>query len=119
MFSAVTLLIFVITMLMKTDLWVLFVIVFGVIMLIMNGINNLITSMVPLSLENNADTGAIAGILNCCCYAGSTISSYGLGTIADNFGWSGVFRLLFIASLICVGTSAVFGLVSRFADKNK
>ena len=117
MFSAVTLLIFVITMLMKTDLWVLFVIVFGVIMLIMNGINNLITSMVPLSLENNADTGAIAGILNCCCYAGSTISSYALGVVADTYGWHGVFDLFFICSVAVTVTATLFAAISAIAKK--
>ena len=89
-----------------------------VVSLVMSGSNNVITSMAPLTVKT-ANAGMLAGLMNGCSYIGSTISSYGLGTIADNFGWSGVFRLLFIASLICVGTSAVFGLVSRFAGKNK
>ena len=89
-----------------------------VVSLVMSGSNNVITSMAPLTVKT-ANAGMLAGLMNGCSYIGSTISSYGLGTIADNFGWSGVFRLLFIASLICVGTSAVFGLISRFAGKNK
>lgn len=89
-----------------------------VVSLVMSGSNNVITSMAPLTVKH-ANAGMLAGLMNGCSYIGSTISSYGLGTIADNFGWSGVFRLLLIASVICVVTSAVFALISRFADKNK
>lgn len=36
----------------------------------------------------------LAGILNGFCYLGSTISSYGLGAVADASGWRAVFVLL-------------------------
>ena len=89
-----------------------------VVSLVMSGSNNVITSMAPLSVKtSNADM--LAGLMNGCSYIGSTISSYGLGTIADNFGWSGVFRLLLAASSICVVVSAIFGLISRFIGKSE
>ena len=48
-----------------------------------------------------------AGILNGFCYVGSTISSYGLGFIAEHFGWSSVFWTLlgfcFIVAIVWIG----------------
>ena len=57
-------------------------------------LNNLITSMFPLFMRGKINSGLIAGVLNGFCYLGSTISAYGLGTIADNFGWTAVFLAL-------------------------
>ena len=54
-------------------------------------------------MKGKINSGLIAGILNGFCYLGSTISSYGLGTIADNFGWTIVFWVLFgVCTLVCV-----------------
>lgn len=59
-----------------------------------SSLNSLITSIFPLFMRGKVNSGLIAGILNGFCYLGSTISSYGLGTIADNFGWIYVFWTL-------------------------
>ena len=68
---------------------------FAIVSCLMAGVNNIITSMVPLNLKKNgANSGLLAGLLNGCCYLGSTISSYGLGAVADGFGWRAVFVLL-------------------------
>lgn len=66
----------------------------GIIMCMMNGVNNVITAIAPLKMRDNVDSGKIAGILNGFCYLGSTISAYGLGAIADHSGWNAVFYLL-------------------------
>ena len=68
---------------------------FAIVSCLMAGVNNIITSMVPLHLkEQGANSGMLAGILNGFCYLGSTISSYGLGAVADRFDWVAVFILL-------------------------
>lgn len=59
-----------------------------------SSLNSLITSIFPLFMRGKVNSGLFAGILNGFCYLGSTISSYGLGAIADNFGWTAVFWAL-------------------------
>lgn len=74
---------------------VLTVIIFGLVSCLMAAVNNVITSMVPLHLKDKINSGKLAGILNGFCYLGSTLSSYTLGAVADGFGWTYVFYLLF------------------------
>ena len=59
-----------------------------------SSINSLVTSIFPLFMRGKVNSGLFAGIINGFCYVGSAISSYGLGVIADNFGWMSVFVLL-------------------------
>ncbi len=59
-----------------------------------SSLNSLITSIFPLFMRGKVNSGLFAGVLNGFCYLGSTISSYGLGAIADNFGWTAVFLTL-------------------------
>ena len=58
-------------------------------------------------MKRELNSGFVAGILNGFCYLGSTISSYGLGAVADNSGWHSVFVILFA---VCVAVFAVSGL---------
>lgn len=68
-----------------------------------SSLNSLITSIFPLFMRGKVNSGKYAGILNGFCYLGSTISSYGLGVIADNFGWTAVFYTLIGFSVaVCV-----------------
>lgn len=62
--------------------------------LLASSINSLITAIYPMFMRSQLNSGMFAGILNGFCYLGSTISSYGLGFVADKHGWSGVFWLL-------------------------
>ena len=67
-----------------------------------------------MQLRDKANSGFIGGILNGCCYLGSTISSVGLGAIADAYGsWSPVFVLL----LILGGSAAVISIVCAIVIK--
>ncbi len=59
-----------------------------------SSLNSLITSIFPIFMRDKVNSGLFAGVLNGFCYIGSTISSYGLGAVADNFGWLSVFWLL-------------------------
>lgn len=59
-----------------------------------SSLNSLVTSVFPLFMRGAVNSGLIAGVLNGFCYLGSTISSYGLGSIADRFGWISVFWTL-------------------------
>lgn len=73
--------------------------------------NSTITSVFPLQMKGKINSGLIAGIINGCCYIGSTISSYGLGAVADSWGWSTVFWLLFAVSALVVVIAAVYKMI--------
>ena len=66
-------------------------------------LGSLVTSIFPMFMRGKVNSGMIAGVINGFCYLGSTISSYGLGSIADRFGWTAVFwTLLGVCGVICV-----------------
>lgn len=75
--------------------------------------NSVITSIFPLFMKGKVNSGFIAGILNGFCYLGSTISSYGLGLIADLWSWNAVFYVLLGACIAVVGIALVYGLVKK------
>ena len=109
----------VVVLVLKTPAWVAVLIAFGMMAFLMSGSNNVITSMLPLGLRDKANSGFVAGILNGCCYVGSTISSVGLGAISDNFGWAIVFDIFLILTVaVCVLSLAVF-VIKVIKDKKR
>jgi OPA family glycerol-3-phosphate transporter-like MFS transporter len=86
---------------------------FTVVCFLASSCNSLITSIFPLFMKGKVNSGFIAGILNGCCYVGSTISSYGLGSIADNFGWPAVFWVLFIACAVACVIAVVYLIIKK------
>lgn len=92
---------------------------FTLVCFLVSSCNSIITSIFPLFMKGKLNSGFIAGILNGCCYLGSTISSYGLGAIADNFGWPIVFWVLFFVCLgVCICTG-IYVFVKKFLQKGK
>ncbi len=92
---------------------------FTVVCFLVSACNSIITSVFPLFMKGKVNSGFIAGMLNGCCYLGSTIASYGLGEIADNFGWITVFWvLLCVCAFVCVG-ALIYLCVKKFLSKNK
>lgn len=75
-----------------------------------SSLNSLLTSIFPLFMRGTVNSGLFAGVLNGFCYLGSTISAYGLGVIADNYGWTAVFWTLigFCASTFVVWIGYVY-----------
>ncbi len=68
-----------------------------------SSLNSLLTGVFPMFMRTKLNSGLYAGVLNGFCYVGSTISSYGLGSIADNFGWNAVFfTLMGFCALCCI-----------------
>jgi len=98
---------------------VLMIICFGIVTLFMHSINNVITSIAPLKLRDKVDSGKLAGILNGFCYLGSTLSSYGLGAVADAKGWSMVFILIFSICVASIAIGSFYVIFSRIKkEKN-
>ena len=90
---------------------------FGLVTLLMHGINNVITSIAPLYLRDKVNSGMLAGIMDGCCYVGSAISAYGLGGISDMFGgWEAVFKVVLIVCIVPIILTPIFVLIKR---KNK
>lgn len=75
----------------------------AVVNLLISSVNSLVTNIFPTFMRGKVNSGLFAGIINGFCYLGSTISSYGLGLIAEYFGnWSSVFWTLFgFAVVVC------------------
>ncbi|MBE7091135.1 MAG: MFS transporter [Clostridiales bacterium] len=93
--------------LLTANVAILLAVTCGIIFLLVSASNNVITSMAPLYLRGKINSGLLAGILNGFCYVGSTLSSYGLGYVAQHSGWSGVFKLLIalaiFVAIVCAG----------------
>ncbi len=100
-------------LLVKTPYWLPILLCFGIVVFAMHAVNNVITSMAPLYMRDKVNSGMVAGVLDGFCYAGSAISSYGLGVIADNHGWTPVFYLFLITMGVSVVVSVVYGVASR------
>lgn len=92
---------------------VVMIICFGIVTLFMHSINNVITAIAPLKLRDKVDSGKLAGILNGFCYLGSTLSSYGLGAVADYKGWNAVFVLIFGMCISGVVIGALYATFSK------
>ncbi|MBQ8196700.1 MAG: MFS transporter [Clostridia bacterium] len=75
-------------------------------------VNGLLTSIAPLYLRDKVNSGLSSGLFNCFCYVGSTISGYGLGSIAL-LGWDTMFWLLFGLSI----AGMVIGLIYYFVRR--
>ena len=98
---------------LSANVMVLTIACFALVSCLMAGVNNVITSMVPLSLKDKVNSGKLAGILDGFCYLGSTISSYGLGAIADNFTWTNVFNVLLYVSIFVVMLGGIYLLINK------
>ena len=78
-----------------------------------SSLNSLITSIFPLFMRENVNSGLFAGVLNGFCYVGSTISAYGLGAVADNFGWTMVFYVLIAFLAISFFVWIIYSYIKR------
>jgi sugar phosphate permease len=70
-------------------------------------------------MKGKVNSGLMAGILNGCCYVGSMASSYGLGLIAKNFGWTVAFWVLFTVCAIVTAIATVYFVVKKLIEKIK
>ena len=100
-FSLIAIIIGVIIGCLEVKWAILMLVCLIVVNFLASSLNSLITSIYPIFMRGKVDSGFYAGMLNGFCYLGSTISAYGLGYIAEHFGWTAVFYFL-IAFCIAV-----------------
>ncbi len=101
---------------------------FTLVTFIVYSSNTLITSLFPMEMKGKINSGLIAGVLNGFCYVGSTLSTYGLGAIADAFtdkeakyyGWNEVFWTIFGICMVVSAAAIVYTCIRRaMTVKNK
>lgn len=97
--------------------FVLTLVGFTVVCFLVSASNSTITSIFPLFMKGKVNSGFIAGILNGFCYVGSTASSYGLGLVADHFGWTSVFWLLLSVCVIVAVFAVIYGIIKSAMQK--
>lgn len=65
----------------------------------MMGVNIMLVSFVPTNFIRYGRVSTVSGLLNSTVYIGSSIATYGLGAIADLYGWSLLIRALSITAV--------------------
>ena len=78
----------------------------------MGGVNNVLTNIFPM-LYSKKNAGLIAGVLDGFCYVGSAITAFGLGGVADNYGWNNVFYILISVCLLMIIICICYILFTR------
>ena len=86
---------------------------FAVMYLMVCGIVNVTTSLIPFSIRKYGNVGSISALLDACCYAGAVLSTYAFGAIADNSGWMAVIQIAALVAFI----SSVIVLVGSILAK--
>lgn len=108
-------------LLLSSSIWILPLICFVLVALAMSGVNNVITNIFPM-LYPNKNAGALAGVLDGFCYLGSAITSFGMGSVADNYGWNTVFYIFLaicaLMILICIVYLALLKAKTKLKSKN-
>ena len=85
---------------------------------LMSAVNNIITSMIPL--ERGKGAGLFAGIMDACCYVGSTLSGFLPGVIIESFGYNTLLTLLPVCAVVLAAFALTVTLLSgrRKSEKN-
>ncbi len=117
-FSAIAVAILGIIGFMRLELAIFMLVTLVIANFLASSLNSLITSIFPMFMRGKVNSGMFAGILNGFCYVGSTISSYGLGVIAQNFGWTAVFLTLILFSVIVCIVWAGYRIAKKFIKAN-
>jgi OPA family glycerol-3-phosphate transporter-like MFS transporter len=88
---------------------------FAVMYLMVCGIVNVTTSLIPFSIRKYGNVGSISALLDACCYAGAVCSTYAFGAIADKSGWMAVIQIAALVAAI----SAVVVLIGSLLAKRQ
>lgn len=89
---------------------------FSLLACFMSGVNNILTSALPLSVRGSFRSGRVAGIINTFCYIGSTAATVSLGALASSGGWQAVILLLTILSALAAVPAGALALLRKKND---
>jgi OPA family glycerol-3-phosphate transporter-like MFS transporter len=76
----------------------------------MHGVNFMLIHMVPAYFKNRGGVSTVSGVLNCCTYIGSALSTYGIALISENLGWG-------YTVIVWTSIAALGGLISLLCIK--
>ncbi len=102
---------------LKMHSFVAIMVCFMGVAFLMAMINNVITSIFALDHRRVLNAGFAAGFLNTFCYVGSTVTSYSLGAVSQNYGWNAVFIIMLAVSLLAAIVSSLGLLKDRKSSK--
>lgn len=88
------------------------VILLALITSLMVAINHVFLTLVPVSFASHGRSATMAGLLDAVAYAGSAVSSYGFGAIADSIGWNKTIIIWFV--IVCVALVFCAVIVRRW-----
>ncbi len=54
----------------------------------MMGVNTLFVNLLPLRYEKEGRVSSVSGFLNACAYLGTAVSTFTIGVMVENLGWS-------------------------------
>jgi OPA family glycerol-3-phosphate transporter-like MFS transporter len=66
----------------------------------MIGVNTMLISLLPLHFARIGKVSTVTGVLNSTAYAGSALSSYGIGVISQNYGWNKTIFIWFLLAVV-------------------
>lgn len=92
---------------------------FGLSSLCFAIIVNITTSMIPLEWGKDRNSGFYAALFNGFCYLGSTVSSYGLGALADHYGWNKATLVIEIALILASILGILWPILHGWISKTK
>lgn len=68
----------------------------------MVGANIMLVNLMPIHFGAVGRSSSVTGILNCSAYVGSALSSYGIGAVADSFGWTSAIVVWVVFSVLAL-----------------
>lgn len=102
---------------LNLQIWILPLICFIVVACSMSGVNNVLTNIFPM-LYSKENAGTIAGVLDGFCYVGSAITAFGMGSIADKYGWNVVFYILISVCLLMILICFIYSAFTKIKTSN-
>ena len=88
----------------------------------MVGANIMLINLIPVHFGVIGRSSSVTGIMNCSAYIGSAVSSFGIGSVAQSFGWSSAIWVWVLFSLgawiTAMAGSGMWGRYERRLDNN-
>ena len=103
----------------NVSMW-LVLLLLGLVNMFSQGICNLLTSILPLTMRDKINSGFLSGLFNGCGYIGATISTYGLGWLQTlGMQWVNIFLILTACALFPVIVSVGIIIANKIKTKKQ
>jgi sugar phosphate permease len=113
LFGGITLCLGTILLLYPLRLALVTLLLFALSYLFLASITNVTTSVIPFACRRFGNVGSTSALLDACCYAGSVVSTYGLGAVAKSLGWMSAVQLITVIAAVGVFITLIGTLLAR------